>query len=131
MRAFQTKHVADGTKINRVCDAIRDELVKRNKENKYMLPILTTYVKKHPQQLKEVLDLIRNMQKEEKALNKVARIVPPHLNPETMKPEVDENAIKLGSKEALEYVSWLVDPNRLFNVALQTYDLDLVRLVAT
>lgn len=60
-----------------------------------------------------------------------AKVVPPHLNPATMKRDVDPNAIKLGSKEALEYVSWLVNPNRLFDVALTTYDFDLVTLVAT
>jgi len=39
--------------------------------------------------------------------------------------------LKLGSKEALEYVSWLVNPDKLFNIALTTYDFDLVTLVAT
>ena len=48
-----------------------------------------------------------------------------------MKRDVDPSAIKLGSKEALEYVSWLVNPNRLFDVALTTYNFDLVTLVAT
>jgi elongator complex protein 1 len=48
-----------------------------------------------------------------------------------MKRDVDESALKLGSKEALEYVSWLVQPDRLFDVALTTYDLDLVCLVAS
>ena len=33
-------------KINCVCDAIREQLVKRNENNRYLLPILTTYVKK-------------------------------------------------------------------------------------
>jgi hypothetical protein len=48
-----------------------------------------------------------------------------------MKRDVDESALKLGSKEALEYVSWLVQPDRLFDVALTTYDVDLVCLVAS
>jgi hypothetical protein len=96
-----------------------------------MLPILTTYIKKQPQELKQVLSLIQSMQKEEAQLNLAANVVPPHLNPATMKKDVDPNAIKLGSKEALEYVSWLVNPNRLFDVAMTTYDFDLVTLVAT
>ena len=37
----------------------------------------------------------------------------------------------MGAKEALEYVSWLVNPNKLFDVALTTYDFELVTLVAT
>ena len=71
------------------------------------------------------------MQKEERELNLTSRVVPPHLNPKTLKKDIDTNAIKFGSKEALEYVSWLVNPNRLFDVALTTYDFELVTLVAT
>lgn len=37
-----------GDKVNKVCDAIKEELVKRNEGNKYLLPILTIYVKKQP-----------------------------------------------------------------------------------
>jgi elongator complex protein 1 len=48
-----------------------------------------------------------------------------------MKKDIDPKSIKLGSKEALEYVSWLVNANKLFDVALTTYDFDLVTLVAT
>lgn len=48
-----------------------------------------------------------------------------------MRRDIDPKSIKLGSKEALEYVSWLVNANRLFDVALTTYDFGLVTLVAT
>ena len=48
-----------------------------------------------------------------------------------MKKDIDPDSIKLGSKEALEYVSWLVNPDKLYDVALTTYDFDLVTLVAT
>lgn len=58
-------------------------------------------------------------------------MVPPHLNPQTLKRDIDPATIKLGSKEALEFVSWLVQPNKLFDVALTTYDFDLVTLVAS
>lgn len=44
-----------------ICDGIRAELEKRNDKNTYLLPILTTYVKRQPQQLKQVLDRIREM----------------------------------------------------------------------
>ena len=71
------------------------------------------------------------MQKKEAELNQTAKIIPPHLNPKTMKRDIDPNSIKTGSKEALEFVSWLVNPDRLFDVALTTYNFDLVTLVAT
>ena len=78
-----------------------------------------------------MLALIQAMQRKEAELNLTAKVVPPHLNPKTMKRDIDPNSIKTGSKEALEYVSWLVNPNRLFDVALTTYNFDLVTLVAT
>ena len=58
-------------------------------------------------------------------------MVAPHLNPQTMRRDIDPNSVKLGAKDALEYVSWLVNPNKLFDVALTTYDFELVTLVAT
>lgn len=45
--------------------------------------------------------------------------------------DIDPKSVKLGSRDALEYVSWLVQPNKLYDVALTTYDFDLVTLVAT
>jgi hypothetical protein len=33
-------------KINKICEALKDELWKLNQDNKYLLPILTTYIKK-------------------------------------------------------------------------------------
>lgn len=71
------------------------------------------------------------MQRQEHALGQQARIIPPHLNQQTLKKDIDPNSIKSGSKEALEYVSWLVNPDRLFDIALTTYNFDLVTLVAT
>ena len=64
-------------------------------------------------------------------MNQASRVIPPHLNPVTMKKDVDPEAIKMGAKDALQYVSWLVNPNILYDVALTTYDFELVTLVAT
>lgn len=128
---IQEEDSSTSGKVNRVCEALKAELVKRNENNRYLLPILTIYVKKQPQELKQVLDLIREMQQKEKTLHQKTRVVPPHLNPETMKKDVDPEALKVSAKDALEYVSWLVNPNVLFDVALTTYDFELVTLVAT
>lgn len=38
--------VATFTKVNKICDSVKGELVKINADNKYLLPILTTYIKK-------------------------------------------------------------------------------------
>ena len=45
-------------KVNKICDSVKDQLVGLNQDNKYLLPILTTYIKKQPQELKQVLKLI-------------------------------------------------------------------------
>lgn len=34
------------TKVNKICDALRAELERVNRDNFYLLPILTTYIKK-------------------------------------------------------------------------------------
>ena len=39
--------------------------------------------------------------------------------------------VKFYAEQALEYVSWLVNANNLYNVALDLYDFDLVTMVAT
>ena len=39
--------------------------------------------------------------------------------------------MKFYAEQALEYVSWLVNANNLYNVALDLYDFDLVTMVAT
>ena len=70
-----------GQKVNKVCDAIRKELERINDQNKYLLPILTTYIKKQPQEVKQVLSLIQSMQRKESELKQTAKVVPPHLNP--------------------------------------------------
>ena len=75
--------------------------------------------------------MIREMQQKEKNLNLASRVIPPHLNPKTMKKDIDPEAVKMGAKDALQYVSWLVNPNTLYDVALTTYDFELVTLVAT
>lgn len=37
---------------------------------------------------------------------------------------------KINANNLLEYVCWLADANKIYDVALGTYDLDLVALVA-
>mmetsp|Transcript_12010 Transcript_12010/g.20268 ORF Transcript_12010/g.20268 Transcript_12010/m.20268 type:complete len:314 (-) Transcript_12010:1219-2160(-) len=125
------KETLSSNKVNIVCEALKGELQARNQANQYLLPILTVYVKKQPQELKQVLNLIREMQQEQKKQNLQNRVIAPHLNPLTLKRDVDPNSVKLGAKEALEFVSWLVKPDKLFDVALTTYDFELVTLVAT
>jgi|TARA_B110000285_G_C14758293_1_gene438416 hypothetical protein len=95
------KIISTTNKINNICEALKDEFLKRNEDSFYLLPILTVYVKKQPQELKQVLELIRVMQQEEKNLNQTSRVVPPHLNPVTLKKDIDPKSLKQGAKDAL------------------------------
>ena len=114
-------------KINEICDLMRAELVSIDHDKELVLPILTTYVKKTPQELIEALYLVKELKSSEKNVQR--KPIPPHLNPHTMKKEKKEKRIYY--EDALEYIGWIVDANKLYNVALQTYDFDLVTMVAT
>ena len=50
----------NGSKVNRVCEALRKVLVEMG-ENKYLLPIITTYIKMTDPQLETVLSIIQKI----------------------------------------------------------------------
>ena len=45
-------NTATMNKVNTICEALKAALEKVNNENVYLLPILTTYIKRQPQELK-------------------------------------------------------------------------------
>ncbi|XP_061166857.1 putative elongator complex protein 1 [Saccostrea echinata] len=92
-------------KVDTVCDAVRLALIQED-ENKYILSILTSYVKKSVPELEEALLLVRSL-----------RDTP------------SKNAV-VSPAEALKFLLFLVDVNEMFDVALGTYDFDLVLMVA-
>ncbi|CAB4380600.1 unnamed protein product [Rhizophagus irregularis] len=89
------------TKVNIICDAVRGVLESKDSK-KYLQSIITTYVKKSPPEL-------------ESALNFLAKLKDQNLN-------LAEDAVK--------YAIFLVDADKLFDVALGMYDFSLVLLVA-
>lgn len=97
------------TKVQGICDIVRENLLKRSDTDNKVLPILTTFVKKN-----NVMDL-------ERALLIVK---------ELKLKECDGLKLPVTSDEALKYLLYMVDVNQLFDVALGMYDFDLVLLVA-
>jgi len=89
-------------KVNKICNAIRKTFESVDKI-KYVQPILTTYVKNEPPLLEEALYCIKAI----KADNK---------------PELAEKAIK--------YIIFLVNVDKLYNIALGLYDFELVLMIA-
>lgn len=100
--------VCDGSKVDRVCDSIRETLENAG-HNKYLLSILTTYVKKTDPVLEKVLTIIKDL-----------KASPVHT--------VENECVT--SEEALKYILFLVDVNQMYDVALGMYDFELVLMVA-
>jgi elongator complex protein 1 len=94
-------------KINLICNALRDVFQTLN-PNKYLLPILTTYVTKNPQEIEAALKLVQGLKN---AGN-----------------EAKSDA--LTAEKALKYLIFLVDVNKLYDIALGMYDFDLMMMVA-
>jgi len=112
------------TKVKLVSECIRQALQKLDKD-KYVLTIMTSYVKEDA--LEIVLDEIVKLKSLEGVMEE-KEPVPPHLNPQTM--HKFKHSKKIGSKEVIEYVCWLADANKLYEVALSTYNLDVTVMVA-
>eukprot|EP00727_Mastigamoeba_balamuthi_P003579 m51a1_g13218 putative elongator complex protein 1 (450) ;mRNA; r:243-2206 len=93
-------------KVNAVCDAFNAACSKID-PRKYVLTILTTHVLKSPPEIETALRLVRRLKEEETG-------------------EAEESA----ADDALEYIAFLVDADKLYDVALQLYDFDLVLMVA-
>lgn len=88
-------------KVNKVCDAIRAELEKLD-SRKYIQSILTTHVRKVPADYEAGLSLLLRLKQED---------------PET-------------TEEAVKYIIFLADADKLFDVALGMYDFTLTLMVA-
>ncbi|KAL5482011.1 hypothetical protein EMCRGX_G022290 [Ephydatia muelleri] len=96
------------SKVDTVCDAVRQALLELG-EDRFLLSVITTMVKKTSPELEAVLEKISRL----KALPPAA------------------NGVHLPTaEEALKYTLFLVDVNQLFDVALGMYDFDLVLMVA-
>ncbi|CAN8005373.1 unnamed protein product, partial [Ixodes hexagonus] len=92
------------SKNDEVCDALRNVLEQLDYD-RYLLSILTCHAKKNEPELDQALFKIHKL-----------------------KGVTDEH--RTTADEALKYILYLVDTNDLFNVALGTYDFDLVLMVA-
>ncbi|XP_078577191.1 elongator complex protein 1-like isoform X2 [Branchiostoma floridae x Branchiostoma japonicum] len=94
------------SKMDQVCDVVKDTLEGLDHE-KYLLGILTCHIRKAQPELEVCLQKIQEIWD-----------TPP------------QSRDGVSAEEALNYVLLLVDVNELFNVALGTYNLRLVLMVA-
>lgn len=91
-------------KVQIICEQLCEHM-KAKDSGKYILPIITTYVKTN--RLEDALEIIWNTRRNE-----------------------CNHDDKKKSEDALKYLLYLVDVNNLFNVALGMYDFELVLFVA-
>lgn len=87
---------------------------------------MTAYAKKEPAELEVALDIVKKMKDDEQ--DEEEEVIPPHLNTETGLKFTQSK--KVTARKLLEFVCWLADSNVMYEIALLTYDLDLVAMVA-
>lgn len=88
---------------------MRDAMLCRENADQYLLPILTSYVQKQTD--KDLADAL--------------------IRVKTVKEAERNNAhLMVSADDAMKYLLYLVDVNRLYDVALGLYDFDLVMQVA-
>lgn len=104
--------------IAKICNAIRVELEKKDRR-KYINTILTAHVVKDPPDYESGLAELL-------ALRGMYIISSPKLYTHVRSPESDPSVVE----EAVKYIIFLVDAERLFNIALGMYDFSLVLMVA-
>lgn len=97
-------------KVNNLCDSLRVVFERSaDSKEKYLLCILTTLVCKKPPEIASALSFVQKIRNDEL-----------------------EQGIKtaISSEKALKYLTFLIDVNLLYDIALGMYDFDLVLLVA-
>lgn len=104
------------TKVNNVCDTLRAEMERRNLPERFLLPILTALVCKDPADVESALRMVQQLRTRELEATGESRST--------------NASASSTSEKALKYLVFLVDVNRLFDIALGMYDFDLVLLVA-
>ncbi|KAK3728978.1 hypothetical protein QZH41_008724, partial [Actinostola sp. cb2023] len=97
------------SKVDLICDVVKValEAMDNQRQVRYLLTILTSYVRKSDPELETVLKIIRDLRD---------------------KPLTGDKCVT--SEDALKYVIFLVDVNQLYDVALGMYDFQLVLMVA-
>ena len=69
-------------KVNSICELTKAALEKINKD-RYILSIMTTYLKKIPNEIEQCLEIIKQF-KQIEASQEQKQAVPPHLNPQSL-----------------------------------------------
>lgn len=126
---YLTEKVAkfQNSKINFIGEMFKGEML-RNPDY-FIFSIMVIYTVKKPDELSSALEHIRTLQKEESSQDQKFPVAPPHLNPDTGN-RFRKGQQKHSADEVLEYLSWLADANKLYDVALATFDLELAVMVA-
>ena len=92
------------SKVDRICIAVRESMIQVD-EQKYLLPILSSYVKMDTSQMDEALRKLKDLK------------------------DANRTDLPITTEEGLRHLLYFADANILCDVALGTYDFDLVMMV--
>ena len=105
-------------KINKVCEKMRNVMIdiddcSETVEDKFLLPVLSTFAKQDPPKLEDALSLIKQNAMKLSVANR-------------------GKSILLGDRaqSSIQYLAFLADYELLFNTSLGMYDFDLAKAVA-
>jgi len=106
-------------KVTALCHSLRTAISALHLSNSLLLSVITSYIRSDPPLLVDTLRLIQDLKGKIPAK--------PHKAPHISLPSRDKTVY---AEDALKYACWLTDANKLYDVALGTYDLELVLMVA-
>jgi elongator complex protein 1 len=107
-------------KVNLVCDLIRTELDKRDVFH-YANTVLTAHVRKRPPDYESALKVLVEL----KGVSSRAIVAEPRVD---SAPPIAKDAAR--AEDAVKYIIFLSDANKLFDLALGMYDFPLVLMIA-
>lgn len=106
-------------KVTTVCLGLRTAISALNLTNCLLLSVITSFIRSEPPLLVDTLRLVQEL--------KGKMMAKPHKAPHISQQSKDKTVY---AEDALKYACWLTDPNKLYDVALGTFDLELVLMVA-
>ena len=127
----QQNHTTDNdntSKVNTVCQLLRDAMISINYD-RYILPILTTYVKQEPADYITALQLIQKLRSNEHHAQSNTKLFKLNKNKPVNHQSSQSATPTTTSHDALKYIIFLSDIYSLYTTALSLYDFDLVMLV--
>lgn len=114
-------------KVNRICDLVRHDLHERGDMFHWANTILTAHVRKRPPAYEDALKVLVDLKGASARLSfPILPLITPDAPPACRRAAQDPER----AEDAVKYIIFLSDANKLFDLALGMYDFPLVLMVA-